>query len=318
MAEAPFRKLIDVSCDQACDTEVPMFYANDRISDLLEKLLHIRRDYFWVVDADHHYVGICRRADMLKSPKIKLILVDHHEVSQAVNGIDQADILEVLDHHRIGAISTMLPISFHVEVVGSCSTLIAERMRVEAMIPPPGIAGLLLSGLLSDTLIFKSPTSTPRDQTSANWLARIAFGASGSADADAKLQQYGADLLMAGADLTGRSVQDLITADYKEFESGKDTFGVAQIEVTSFSAVKDRLDEIRDALRAQRDARGLAFAALMITDIVQSNSLLAISNVPSAFAQMPFSKRAGGLYDMPGVVSRKKQLLPTLLGLMQG
>lgn len=320
MSEAPFRALIDVPCEQACDRSVPMFNTNDRVIDLVDSLLRVRRDYFWVVDVDGNYVGICRRADMLKPPQIKMILVDHNEVSQAVNGLDQAELMEVLDHHRIGAISTTMPIAFHVDVVGSCSTLVAERMRMAALIPPPGIAGLLLSGLLSDTLIFKSPTSTPRDQSAANWLARIAFGASGSADAEAKLRRYGEELLMAGADLTGRSARDLVSSDYKEFEAGKTKFGVAQIEVTSFSAIvePDQLKDIRDALKAQCEQHSLEFAALMVTDIVQNNSLLVLSHEVRQLAQLPFSRRGSGVFDLPGVVSRKKQLLPTLLGLLNG
>ncbi len=320
IAESPFRALIDVPCIQACDPNVPVFNANDRVSDLVDNLLRVRRDYFWVVDADGKYVGICRRADMIKPPKIKVILVDHNEVSQAVNGLEQAELMEVLDHHRIGAISTTMPIAFHVDVVGSCSTLVAERMRMATLIPPPGIAGLLLSGLLSDTLIFKSPTSTLRDQSAANWLARIAFGASGSADAEAKLRRYGEELLMAGADLTGRSTRDLVSSDYKEFEAGRIKFGIAQIEVTSFSTVMspEQLAKIREALAAQREQHSLEFAGLMVTDIVQNNSLLVLSNEPRQLAQLPFSRRAPGLFEMPGVVSRKKQLLPTLLGLLNG
>jgi manganese-dependent inorganic pyrophosphatase len=315
MTDAPFSQLINVPSGEACDLNVPKFLATDRIVDQRDSVLRSDRDDFWVVSHNGKYIGTCTRADMMKPPKLKLVLVDHNEANQAVGGLNEAEVLEVLDHHRIGTINTTIPIAFHVDTVGSCSTLVSERMRMARLTPPPGIAGMLLSGLLSDTLAFKSPTSTPRDRASATWLAWHAFGVD---DADIQLKKYADELLRAGADLSGRSAQDIVATDYKAYESGGIKFGVAQVEVTNFMAITERLDEVRAALRALADQRGLSFAALMITDIIENNSLLVCAGDNKHYERLPFSRKGDALWDLPGVVSRKKQLLPTLLGMLQG
>ncbi|BCX03944.1 MAG: hypothetical protein KatS3mg053_1882 [Candidatus Roseilinea sp.] len=315
MTYAVFGKLIAIPCGEACDPDVPKFALNDRISDHRERVMRTQRDDFWVVDGDGKYAGICTRADMLHPPRMKLVLVDHNEPGQAVNGLAEAELVEVLDHHRLGTINTTMPISFHVDVVGSCSTLVAERIRIARLTPPKDVAGMLLSGLLSDTLAFKSPTTTARDRGSAAWLAWHAFGMD---DAERQMDAFADALLQAGADVSGRSAQDMVQADLKLFESGPVKFGVAQVEVTSFNAILPRMDEIRAALKALQEQRGLNFVALMITDIVENNSLLAGVGEARFFERLPFSRKADGVWDMPGVVSRKKQLLPTLLGMLQG
>jgi manganese-dependent inorganic pyrophosphatase len=315
MADAPFSNLISVPCGEACDLSVPKFLATDRISDHRDKVLRTERDDFWVVSSNGKYVGTCTRADMMKPPRLKLVLVDHNEANQAVGGLNEAEVLEVLDHHRIGTINTTIPIAFHVDTVGSCSTLVSERMRMARLTPPPGIAGLLLSGLLADTLAFKSPTTTPRDRASGTWLAWHAFGVD---DAENRMKKYGDELLRAGADLSGRSAQDLVSQDFKGYESGLVKFGVSQVEVTSFHPVTERLDEVRAALRSLTELRGLRFAALLITDILENNSLLVCAGETRYYERLPFSRKGDGVWDLPGVVSRKKQLLPTLLGMLQG
>jgi manganese-dependent inorganic pyrophosphatase len=246
---------------------------------------------------------------------MRLIMVDHNEASQAVSGLDQAEVLEVLDHHRLATINTTMPISFHVDTVGSCSTLVAERMRIARLTPPPGIAGMLLSGLLADTLIFRSPTTTQRDRASGTWLSWMAFGVE---DADTRLQEYGHELLRAGADLAGRSAEDIVTADRKSFESGPVKFSVSQVEVTNFQTLMERLDDVRAALRTLQEQRDLDFAVLMVTDIVRNDSVLVGVGANRFLERLPFSRKGEALWDMPGVVSRKKQLLPTLLGMLQG
>ena len=310
-----FGKLINVPCGEACETDVPKFSMFDRISDHRDSVIRTQRDDFLVVNSDGKYVGICTRADMMHPPRIKLVMVDHNEPGQAVGGLLEAELLEVLDHHRLGTINTTMPIAFHVDTVGSCSTLVSERMRIARLTPPPEVAGMLLSGLLSDTLVFKSPTTTPRDRGSGMWLAWHAFGVD---DAEQKMTEYGAALLRAGADTSNRSAQDMVNADFKEFDAGSVKFGVSQIEVTSFNEITERMDEIRSALRTLQEQKGLTFTALMITDIVENNSLLACVGEARYYERLPFGKRADGVWDMPGMVSRKKQLLPTMLGMLQG
>lgn len=314
MANEPFSELIRVPCGEACDRNVPRFYATDRISDHRDSVLRDQRDDYWVITRDGKYAGTCTRADMMKPPRVKLVLVDHNEAAQSVEGLVEAELLEVLDHHRLGTVNTAIPIAFHVDITGSTSTLVAERMRLARQTPPPGVAGMLLSGILSDTLMFKSPTTTPRDKGSAIWLAWHAFGVD---DAEQQLQEYGENLLRAGADLSNRSAQDIVQADFKLFESGHVKFGVAQVEVTHYDAVLERQAEVGAALRTLQEQKGLGFAALMITDIVQNNSLLICVGDTRYYERLPFSRKSDHVWDMPGVVSRKKQLLPMLLGMLQ-
>jgi manganese-dependent inorganic pyrophosphatase len=180
--------------------------------------------------------------------------------------------------------------------------------------PSAGVAGMLLSGLISDTLMFKSPTTTSRDKASAVWLSWHAFGVD---EADEKLQEYGEALLRTGADLSKRSAQDIVNADCKIFEAGNVKFGVSQVEVTSFNAVLDREAEVRAALSALQEQKNLNFAALLITDIVENDSLLVCAGDTRYFERLPFSRKGESVWDLPGVVSRKKQLLPTLLGMFE-
>lgn len=315
MADAPFRALIGVPCGEACDPGSPRFNIHDRISDYLSSILNTEREDFWVVDGDGKYDGVCTRADMLHPPRTQLILVDHNEASQAVNGLAEADVLEVLDHHRLATINTTIPIAFHVDTVGSCSTLVAERMRMARLTPPVGIAGILLSGLLADTLIFTSPTTTPRDRASGTWLAWMAFGVD---ESETALPEYGMQLLRAGADMTGRTPEDIVSADCKGFNVGPVKFTVSQVEVTNFRELTERLADVRSALRHLQDERGSDFAVLMVTDIVQNNSILVAVGNNRYLERFPFARKGDGVWDLPSVVSRKKQLLPALLGMLQG
>ncbi len=314
MADAPFRALIAVPCGEACDLDVPKFNVNDRVSNYLGSVMTMDREDFWIVDSDGKYQGTCSRADMLHPPRTRLILVDHNEASQAVSGLAEADVLEVLDHHRLATINTTIPIAFHIDTVGSCSTLVAERMRMARLTPPPGVAGMLLSGLLADTLIFTSPTTTQRDRMSGTWLAWMTFGVD---EAEAGMQEYGMQLLRAGADLSGRTEEEIVSADCKAFDAGPVNFTVSQVEVTNFQLLIDRLPEVRKALSVLQGQRNSAFSVLMVTDIIQNNSILVAVGNNRYLERMPFAKKGEGWWDLPGVVSRKKQLLPTLLNMLQ-
>ncbi|HRO89903.1 MAG TPA: DHH family phosphoesterase, partial [Promineifilum sp.] len=168
-------ELMDMPGQEAVDRTVPQFLASARIRDALNRILREERTEFWVVDETGRYVGICRHREALNPPRMQLILVDHNEPGQAVGSIDEADIIEIVDHHRLGNPSTRIPIRFTVDVVGSTSTLISERINDAGLSAPPELAGLLLAGVLSDTLILTSPTTTPRDHEAAERLGRWAF-----------------------------------------------------------------------------------------------------------------------------------------------
>ena len=169
------REMMSVSCREAADTAVPKYAANAKIRDMLNKILRDEYNDYWVVDESGRYLGIAHQREVLNPPRLKIILVDHNEPRQAIAALDEADLLEILDHHRLGNPSTHQPIRFTVDVVGSTSTLVSELTAEAGLSMPPALAGALLSGLLADTLILTSPTTTSRDKDAAQRLSRWAF-----------------------------------------------------------------------------------------------------------------------------------------------
>src|SRR5678816_2369978 len=165
------------------------------------------RDSYWVVDENGHYLGITHQRDLLNPPRIKIILVDHNEPSQAIPALEEAELLEILDHHRLGNPHTHTPIRFTVDIVGSTSTLVTEQTAEAGLSMPPNLAGALLAGLLADTLILTSPTTTPRDKAAAERLGRWAF-VGGSPLKGETVESYGKAVLSAGAGLTNRTPEE--------------------------------------------------------------------------------------------------------------
>jgi manganese-dependent inorganic pyrophosphatase len=282
---------------------------------VLPRILRDERDTFWVVDDDGRYVGVCTKSDLLRPPRMKLILIDHNEMSQAISGVDEAELLEVLDHHRLANPPTHMPIAFHVDPVGSCSTLVTERAMRSGLAVPRPIAGAMLSGLLSDTLVLKSPTTTDRDRVAAVQLAAWAFA--GADDSYKAMLDYGWQLLQAGAGLGSRSTESIVSGDYKEYDAAGLHFGIAQVEVTDMLEIEARLDELRAALCAMEKTRNLNFSALMVTDIVGGSSRLVMCGDSHYLDGLPYARRSDGTFEMPGIVSRKKQLLPAILSALQ-
>ena len=310
-------ELMDMPGHEAVDRTVPQFLASTRIRDSLNRILREERTEFWVVDETGRYVGICRHREALNPPRMQIILVDHNEPGQAIGSIDEADIIEIVDHHRLGNPSTRTPIRFTVDVVGSTSTLISERINDAGLSAPPELAGLLLAGVLSDTLILTSPTTTPRDHEAAERLARWAFVV-GSPLAGETVQSYGEKVISSGTGLATREPADIVSADLKLYEEAGMSFGVAQIEVTSLVELDEYHDTLKEALIRLRDSKGLDFAVLMVTDVVRGSSRLLLTSDVPGLGGLPYPKLPDGTYRMPGVVSRKKQLLPALLSALEG
>jgi manganese-dependent inorganic pyrophosphatase len=189
-------ELLDQPCHEACDTNVPRFQAGTRIRDVLNRILREEHNEFLIVDENGVYLGVTRQRDALNPPRMQVILVDHNEPSQSIGALEEAELVEILDHHRLGHMSTHIPIRFSVDVVGSTSTLVSERIEEAGLSAPPEIAGLLLAGLLSDTLILTSPTSTDRDQLAADRLSRWAFVHNGPLDGET-IASFGDQVLKA-------------------------------------------------------------------------------------------------------------------------
>lgn len=306
---------LDRPAESAIDSGI-VLNAEDHIRDVVTHALRSDQDDFLVVDGSGKYLGLCRKARLLAPPRRKLVMVDHNEPGQAVPGLEDAELIEVLDHHRLGNVPTITPIRFHIDPVGSCSTLVAERgVETHGVIPAP-IAGLLLCGILSDTLVFRSPTTTPRDQRIAQRLAGMAgiFPANASEEQVMDMiNDFGKTLLAAGAGIGSQPADELITTDLKFFESNGLSVAIAQIEVADFRELQPRLPDLREALQKLLEARNLAVAMVMVTDVVLGNSRLVAVGQPRIIALLPYARLDDDTLDAPGVVSRKKQLLPAVL-----
>ena len=311
------REMMSVPCREAADTNVPKYAANAHIRDMLMRILRDEHDDYWVVDENGLYLGVARQRDVLNPPRLKIILVDHNEPRQALAALEEAELLEILDHHRLGNSSTHQPIRFTVDIVGSTSTLVSELTAEAGLSVPPALAGALLAGLLADTLILTSPTTTPRDKQAAERLARWAF-VGGSPLTGETIETYGKAVLNAGAGLSNRVPKDVVSNDIKPYEAGGFKFAVAQAEVTDLMQLSEYLDPLLKALNDLRDKRGLDFAMLMITDVVRGTSRLIVSSsAPPILDDLPYPPLPDGTRDAVGVVSRKKQLLPVVLGLLE-
>jgi manganese-dependent inorganic pyrophosphatase len=309
-------ELLNQNCLEACDKNVPCFQASTRIRDLLHRILREEYNEFLVVDEKGHYLGVTRQKDVLNPPRIKVILVDHNEPAQALGALEEAELLEILDHHRLGNHSTHIPIRFTVDIVGSTSTLISERIEDAGLSAPPALAGMMLAGLLSDTLILTSPTTTPRDRLAAERLGRWAF-ARPSLLAGETIESFGKAIIQAGVGLESRDSKEIVTSDLKVYQAGGFNFAIAQAEVTNHMQLSDNLGRVTTALNSLREQKGLDFAMLMVTDVVGNCSRLIIVNPPPILEGLPYPRLQDGTLEAEGVVSRKKQLLPLVLGLLE-
>jgi manganese-dependent inorganic pyrophosphatase len=314
--EMQITELLNQNCLEACDKKVPCFQSSLRIRDVIYRILREEYNEFLVVDEKGHYVGVTRQRDVLNPPRIKVILVDHNEPGQALGALEEAELIEILDHHRLGNHSTHIPIRFTVDIVGSTSTLISERIEDAGLSAPPELAGMLLAGLLSDTLVLTSPTTTSRDRTAADRLGRWAFTRP-SPLAGESIESYGKSILNAGIGLESRDAMDIVTSDLKLYKAGGYTFAIAQAEVTNQMQLTDNFERVRTALNKLREQRGLDFAMLMVTDVVGNSSRLILENPPPMLNDLPYPRMQDGTLQADDVVSRKKQLLPVVLGLLE-
>ncbi|MCJ7702725.1 MAG: DHH family phosphoesterase, partial [Anaerolineales bacterium] len=236
--EMRISELLDVPCHEATDIGVPKFPASGRIRDTLPRIYREERNHFLVVDERGKYVGVCRQRDLLNPPRLRIVMVDHNEAEQALGALGEADLVEILDHHRLGNSPTRMPIRFTVDVVGSTSTLVTERIEKAGFSAPPEIAGMLLSGLLSDTLLFTSPTTTDRDKAAADRLDRWAFAWDSPLKGET-LQSFGKELLEAGAGLSTRDPAEIVIADLNTYEVAGFKFSVSQAEVTDLHELNE-------------------------------------------------------------------------------
>lgn len=292
-----------ITVDHVLRQDFLTFRADERLREVQAVAAESSFQAFPVLDDDDRVVGMLSKSDFLKKVDRRLILVDHNELSQAVHGADQVEILEIIDHHRIGAFSTSQPILFRNEPVGSTSTIIADGYCRYGVPLTPSIAGLLLAGLVSDTLNLTSPTTTKRDAEILAWLEE---------KAGVNAAEFTTKLFNSGSVLVFQPPERAITTDCKEYLEDGRRFSVAQIEELGFDVFWKSKPAIRKALEDYRLANGYLFSALFVTDVGAQSSLLLVAGPEKLIQAVKYPEAAPGVFELAGIVSRKKQLLPYL------
>ncbi|MCX6885359.1 MAG: putative manganese-dependent inorganic diphosphatase [Verrucomicrobia bacterium] len=292
-----------VSVRHVLDEDFLSFEEGTPLADAIGRATASRFLAFPVLDPEGRTLGIISKSDFLKKVDRKLILVDHNELSQAVEGADQVEIIEIIDHHRIGSLMTPQPILFRNEPVGSTCSIVADCFFQHGIELPPPIAGLLLAGLVSDTLNLTSPTTTPRDAQILGRLQTIS---------GVNARDFTEKLFASGSLLTLKPAPQAVTTDCKEYEEDGVVFSVAQIEEIGFNQFWKRKSELLEALEGYRISKNYFFSALMVTDVNTQSSLLLLSSGKPFMETISYPKVEPGIFELRDVVSRKKQLLPFL------
>jgi manganese-dependent inorganic pyrophosphatase len=296
------------SIERVVDRSVVTVDPDERIADVRKKF-SVTNHAVLVTNDDGLLMGILTKSDIFKPVQTRLVLVDHNELTQAVPGAEEVTISEIIDHHRLGSLHTAQPILFINEPVGSTCTIIADLFRREGLQPSPPIAGIMMSGLISDTLHLNGPTTTSKDAIVLAWLAEIA-GVNSKHLAD--------EIFNSGSVILANPPDKVVRSDFKIYEEEGIRFAVSQVEELGFGNFWQHAKPIARAVQDLRDEERLAFAALLITDINTQNSLLLVKGDPAFIERISYPHvEQDEIFDMPGVVSRKKQLIPYLTSLIK-
>lgn len=283
--------------------------ADARLSDIRRRIGTSNAAAFLVPADDGSLQGILTKSDVLKPVPTRLVLVDHNELTQAVPGADEVTVTEIIDHHRLGPIATPQPILFINEPVGSTCTIVADLFRRHGLKPTPDLAGLMMSGLISDTLLLQSPTSTPKDAETLAWL---------ETHADIKGKALAELIFSSGSVILANPPAKVVRSDFKIYDEEGTKFAVSQVEELGFDNFWAHARDLTAALTALRRDEGLAFACLLVTDINTQNSLMLVKGEPDFIRRISYAHvEQDEIFDLPGVVSRKKQLIPYLTSLLK-
>ncbi|MGE9291464.1 MAG: putative manganese-dependent inorganic diphosphatase, partial [Puniceicoccales bacterium] len=290
--------------DNLFETETIQFHREERVRDVQKRIARKYAPLYMVTDSNDRLLGIFSKTDIFKPPTTQIVLVDHNELSQAVPGASEVEILEIIDHHRLGNIPTDQPILFINRPVGSTCTIVADRFFKEGLEPSPAIAGILMAGLISDTLLLSSPTTTPTDKEILERLAKIA-------DVDPK--ELAESIFTSGSVILNSQPAQVIQMDCKVYGEENTRFSVSQVEELGFDNFWEHENALKKALEEYRETENLNFSALLVTDINTQNSLLVVTGEEQLIAGISYpSVTSGEIFDLKGIVSRKKQLIPYL------
>ena len=281
------------------------------VADVLRVMAKVRHRYFPILDEDGKYCGMVSRRNVIALRKRRIILVDHNEATQAVEGFDQAEILEIIDHHRIGSLETSGPVYFRNQPVGCTATIITQMYDENGVDIPPQIAGLLLAAILSDTLAFRSPTCTPVDENAAKRLAKIA---------GVDIEEFSTEMFEAGEKLDGKTPEEVFLQDFKVFMCGDIRFGVAQGSYMTRKNLQAAQALLQPYLEEARNKQNVEDLYMLLTDVPKEESVVictgryAAEVLSDGFEIQP---AADGSWTLPGVVSRKKQFIPAMMSAYQ-
>ena len=281
------------------------------VADVLRVMAKVRHRYFPILDEDGKYCGMVSRRNVIALRKRRIILVDHNEATQAVEGFDQAEILEIIDHHRIGSLETSGPVYFRNQPVGCTATIITQMYDENGVDIPPQIAGLLLAAILSDTLAFRSPTCTPVDENTAKRLAKIA---------GVDIEEFSTEMFEAGEKLDGKTPEEVFLQDFKVFMCGDIRFGVAQGSYMTRKNLQAAQALLQPYLEEARNKQNVEDLYMLLTDVPKEESVVictgryAAEVLSNGFEARP---AADGSWTLPGVVSRKKQFIPAMMSAYQ-
>ena len=281
------------------------------VADVLRVMAKVRHRYFPILDEDGKYCGMVSRRNVIALRKRRIILVDHNEATQAVEGFDQAEILEIIDHHRIGSLETSGPVYFRNQPVGCTATIITQMYDENGVDIPPQIAGLLLAAILSDTLAFRSPTCTPVDENTAKRLAKIA---------GVDIEEFSTEMFEAGEKLDGKTPEEVFLQDFKVFMCGDIRFGVAQGSYMTRKNLQAAQALLQPYLEEARNKQNVEDLYMLLTDVPKEESVVictgryAAEVLSNGFESRP---AAAGSWTLPGVVSRKKQFIPAMMSAYQ-
>ena len=281
------------------------------VADVLRVMARVRHRYFPILDEEGKYCGMVSRRNVIALRKRRIILVDHNEATQAVEGFDQAEILEIIDHHRIGSLETSGPVYFRNQPVGCTATIVTQMYDENGVDIPPQIAGLLLAAILSDTLAFRSPTCTPVDENAAKRLAKIA---------GVDIEEFSTEMFEAGEKLDGKTPEEVFLQDFKVFMCGDIRFGVAQGSYMTRKNLQAAQALLQPYLEEARNKQNVEDLYMLLTDVPKEESVVicegryAAEVLSDGFETQPAED---GSWTLPGVVSRKKQFIPAMMSAYQ-
>ncbi|MGM9590837.1 MAG: putative manganese-dependent inorganic diphosphatase [Faecousia sp.] len=284
--------------------DLTCFHLDDRLDDVRELVLKHRASCYPILDEEEKVVGVLTRYHLIRPKRKRVVLVDHNEAAQSVPGLEEAEIMEIIDHHRLADIQTGHPIYVRNEPVGSTNTIIASMYFERGLIPPKNIAGIMAAAILSDTVMFKSPTATERDKRTAERMARIA---------NISLEELGKAIFSAS--LEGKTARDLLFSDYKEFHIAGHDLAVSQITCVDSVTMLDRKDEFLKEMRAVQKKEKLEMMLLMITDVLLEGSQIVCVGDENIITQAFGTAPKENVAFLQGVMSRKKQVIPSLSAL---